>query len=84
MPVAIGSKIENEQSEIFYIYQYDYNALNPVAYKKWIDSGKAYDKAGAYAIQDEFAKFIDKIYGNYATIVGLPIHKVYKILKKYV
>lgn len=52
--------------------------------EKWIDSGKAYDKAGAYAIQDEFAKFIDKIYGNYATIVGLPIHKVYKILKKYV
>ena len=52
--------------------------------EEWLSTGKAYDKAGAYAIQDEFAKFIDKIDGNYATIVGLPIHKVYKILKKYI
>lgn len=52
--------------------------------EEWLSTGKAYDKAGAYAIQDEFAKFIDKIDGNYATIVGLPINKVYKILKKYI
>lgn len=52
--------------------------------EEWLNTGKAYDKAGAYAIQLEFAKFIEKIDGNYATIVGLPIHKVYKILKKYI
>ena len=52
--------------------------------EEWLNTGKAYDKAGAYAIQLEFAKFIDKIDGNYATIVGLPINKVYKILKKYI
>ena len=40
MPVAIGSKIENEIAEIFYIYQYNYNSLNPIAYKKWLDSKK--------------------------------------------
>ena len=51
---------------------------------KWIDSGKAMDKAGAYAIQGEFGVFIDKIEGNYSTVVGLPIHKVYDIIKKYI
>jgi len=52
--------------------------------EEWIDTGKAYDKAGAYAIQLEFVKFIDRIDGNYAAIIGLPINKVYKILKKYI
>ena len=51
--------------------------------QKWIDTGKAMDKAGAYGIQDEFCVFVDKIEGNYSTIVGLPTHKVYDILKKY-
>lgn len=48
---------------------------------EWVKSGNASDKAGAYAIQGEFAKHIEKINGNYTTVVGLPIHKVYKILK---
>lgn len=47
----------------------------------WVKSGNALDKAGAYAIQGEFAKHIEKINGNYTTVVGLPIHKVYNILK---
>ena len=51
---------------------------------KWIDTGKAMDKAGGYAIQDEFGVFIEKIEGNYFTIVGLPIHKVYEIIKEYI
>ena len=51
--------------------------------QKWIDTGKAMDKAGAYGIQDEFSVFIDKIEGNYTTAVGLPIHKLYDIIKKY-
>lgn len=49
----------------------------------WIDTGKAFDKAGAYAVQGEFMVFIEKFNGNYATVMGLPIHKVYEILKKY-
>ena len=50
---------------------------------RWIGTGKALDKAGAYAIQDEFGVHIEKIEGNYYTIVGLPIHKLYDIVKPY-
>ena len=49
--------------------------------EKWINTGKALDKAGAYAIQEEFCVFVEKIDGNYTTIVGLPTHKLYDILK---
>ena len=52
--------------------------------KNWINTGKSLDKAGAYAVQDEFIVFIEKFNGNYSTVMGLPIHKVYDILKKYI
>ena len=51
---------------------------------KWIDEGNPYDKAGAYAIQSKFGVFVDKIDGNYFTVVGLPIHKLYEAIKKYI
>lgn len=59
------------------------SAMNGKEIQRWIDSGKAMDKAGAYAVQEEFSKFIEKIEGNYATVMGLPIHKVYQVIKGY-
>ena len=49
---------------------------------EWLIKNKPYDKAGAYAIQEEFGKYITKIEGDYYTIVGLPINKLYNILKE--
>lgn len=48
---------------------------------KWIEEGNPYDKAGGYAIQSKFGVFVDKIEGNYFTVVGLPIHKLYDAIK---
>ena len=49
--------------------------------KNWIATGETIDKAGAYAVQGKFSVFIEKINGNYWSVMGLPIHKVYDILK---
>lgn len=49
----------------------------------WINSQNVLDKAGSYALQSKFAVFVDKIDGNYTTIIGFPIHKLYDIIKKY-
>ena len=49
---------------------------------KYVDEERPYDKAGAYAIQSCFSKYIEKINGNYMAIVGLPINRVYEILKE--
>lgn len=51
---------------------------------KWIEEGNPYDKAGGYAIQSKFGVFVDKIEGNYFTVVGLPIHKLYDVIKNYI
>lgn len=50
----------------------------------WINTKKAMDKAGAYAIQDEFAVHIDKIEGNFQSVMGFPVSKVYDIIKMYI
>lgn len=39
----------------------------------YILSGEAMDKAGAYAIQGKFAKYVQKIEGDYYNVVGFPI-----------
>ena len=52
--------------------------------EKWIDTGNAMDKAGAYGIQNEFCVHVEKIEGNYTTALGLPTHKVYDIIKEYI
>ncbi len=51
--------------------------------RDWINSNDVYTKAGAYAIQEGFGKYIEKIEGDYFSIVGFPLHKVYELLKKY-
>lgn len=48
----------------------------------YVDFEEPYDKAGAYAIQSSFCKFVEKIYGDYYSVVGLPIGRVYDILKE--
>ena len=57
--------------------------MSDLEIQQWIDTGKAFDKAGGYAIQEEFIKFIDKIDGNYSAVVGLPIDKVYDVIRKF-
>ena len=57
------------------------NALSDEEIESWINTGNAWDKAGAYAIQQEFSVHIDKINGSFATVMGLPVHLVYNILK---
>lgn len=40
------------------------------------------DKAGGYAIQGTFAKHVKRINGDYYNVVGLPISRLYRELKK--
>lgn len=48
----------------------------------YVDTYNVSDKAGAYAIQSKFAVYIEKIIGDYNTIVGLPINRLYDIFKE--
>jgi len=49
----------------------------------YIKTGEPMDKAGAYGVQGFGAMIVEKIQGNFYTVMGLPIVKVYEILKDY-
>ena len=48
---------------------------------EYVRGGSPMDKAGAYGIQDDFAKHVKKINGDYNNVMGLPVAKIYEMLK---
>lgn len=47
----------------------------------YVSTGEPMDKAGAYAIQEKGALFIERIEGDYNNAVGLPVFSVFETLK---
>ena len=48
----------------------------------YVASGEGRDKAGAYAIQGLASRFIPRIVGSYANVVGLPVAAVEELLRE--
>lgn len=49
--------------------------------REYISTKEPYDKAGGYAIQGYFARYIKQIKGDYNNVVGLPVGKLYQIMQ---
>ncbi|WP_435355571.1 Maf family nucleotide pyrophosphatase [Emticicia sp. SJ17W-69] len=50
----------------------------------YIERCKPFDKAGSYGVQDFIGMIgIPRIEGSFYTVMGLPIHRVYEALEKY-
>ncbi|HVA62157.1 MAG TPA: Maf family protein [Terriglobales bacterium] len=58
--------------------------LSPQEIADYVASGEPRDKAGAYAIQGRAARFIPRIEGSYANVVGLPIATVWELWREIV
>jgi septum formation protein len=50
--------------------------------EQYAASGEPLDKAGAYAIQGIGGRFVEQIDGCYFNVVGLPLARLYRILKE--
>jgi septum formation protein len=51
--------------------------------RDYIATGEPMDKAGAYAIQGRASRWIPRIEGCYFNVVGLPMPRVYRMLREH-
>ncbi|MFM9328434.1 Maf family protein [Paenibacillus mesotrionivorans] len=49
----------------------------------YIRTGEPMDKAGAYGVQGMGALFIEKIAGDFFSVMGLPVNRLYQMLGKW-
>jgi septum formation protein len=49
------------------------SALGSDEIRRYVATGEPLDKAGAYAVQGQGALFVERIAGDYGTVVGLPL-----------
>ncbi len=65
------------------ISEVSFRTLDADEIRRYVLSGEATDKAGAYAIQGRAAAFIKDIRGSYSGIVGLPLCDTALLLKQF-
>jgi len=58
-----------------------FNQMTEKEVKAYINTQEPFGKAGAYAIQGYASKHITKLEGDYYSVMGLPISKLYDRLK---
>ncbi|MBR5712454.1 MAG: septum formation protein Maf [Lachnospiraceae bacterium] len=59
-----------------------FEAMSEEEIEWYAGTGEPMDKAGAYAIQGLGGRFVKSIEGDFYTIMGLPMHEVYKKLRE--
>ena len=57
--------------------------IEPEEIDAYIETGEPFDKAGGYAIQGKGGRFVRRIDGSYANVVGLPVERLQALFSKY-
>lgn len=68
--------IDFEETKVFF------RSMSENEIEWYLSTGEWEGKAGAYAIQGKGGLFVERIEGCYFNVVGLPVGKVYEIMKK--
>jgi septum formation protein len=77
--IDIGKKKEIVEHEITKVKM---NRMSDDEIWGYIGTGDPMDKAGSFGMQDKGAVFVEKIDGCYSNVVGLPLPRLRKMLKK--
>ncbi len=57
-----------------------FRELSNAEIEKYVQENPVEDYAGAYAVQGEAKKFVEKVEGEIETVIGFPLHSIKKIL----
>lgn len=60
-----------------------FRAIGRTEARAYLDTGEPQDKAGAYAIQGQGGRFVERIEGSYSGVVGLPLVETQALLRQF-
>ncbi|MCD6310684.1 MAG: septum formation protein Maf [Candidatus Eremiobacteraeota bacterium] len=72
-----------KKSTAHVISRVKFKKLTVAEIEEYVKTGEPLDKAGAYGIQGKGGLLVDEIHGCYYNIVGLPLPRLYVILKDF-
>ena len=78
--VALIRLPDIERREFHETTHVQFTALQEEEIIRYLASGEAFDKAGAYAIQGRAGRYIPRIQGCYYNVVGLPLSRLCTVL----
>ncbi len=59
-----------------------FRPLSQAEIQTYVATGEPMDKAGAYGIQGGAALFAEKLHGDYYNVMGLPVCRLYQMLRR--
>ena len=80
---AVAVKFHDSLQEALSITEVRLRVLSDDEIRRYVASGDAMDKAGAYGIQGKASMFIESINGSYSGVVGLPMFETSRLLAHF-
>ena len=80
--IALINTETQEISTEYVCTQVKFSKLSKIEINNYIETGEPVGKAGAYAIQGAASLFVKEIKGCYYSVVGLPVNKLYFMLRE--
>ena len=78
--IACGGKI----SAFSEVTDVKFRELSADEIEQYASTDEPYDKAGGYGIQGGGSEFISDISGDFFNVVGLPVTRLYREMKKFI
>ena len=79
---SVVLKKEDQEENFTEITKVRIGKLTDEEIEAYINTTEPYDKAGGYAIQGIFGKYVESIEGDYYNVMGLPIYRLNKIIQE--
>lgn len=79
---AVAIVTENETFFKLSSTEVQFKTLQMEEVERYVASGEADDKAGAYAVQGIAAQFVKNINGSYSGVMGLPLYETVELLNQ--
>jgi septum formation protein len=73
----------SREKEAMSISEVTFDALDDARIKAYVDTGEAFGKAGAYAIQGPAEVFVSRLNGSFSGVMGLPLYETARLLREF-